>query len=174
MASRCCGSGWNLELEAPLETAIEGRIAELEKEKMPSKCRLATQAICYVGSLISVWMTMSALDGSEFVGGRITGPSLNLSDAGLLLFCLALLLLFWFPRLSAVIAIAASLLVSPLLLYFLAPGFSRRIFKGEWAVPLNSSFAWNMWAALGIVAVLAVLIVSVRSLCGIGGRKYSQ
>ena len=60
---------------------------------------------------------MSAVDESEFVGGRITGSLLDLSDAGLVLFSLALLLLFWFPRLSAVIAIAASLLVSPLLLF---------------------------------------------------------
>ena len=141
---------------------------------MPSKYQTATQAVCYVGSLIFVWMTMSAVDGSEFVGGRITGPLFNLSEAGLLLFSLSLLFLFWFPRLSAAIAIAASLLVSPLLLYFLAPGFFRRMFKGEWSVPLNSSFAWNLWAALGIVAVLAALIVSVRSLCEIGKRKYSQ
>src|SRR5581483_9264242 len=82
IASRCCGSGWNLELEAPLETAIEGRIAELEKEKMPSKYQTATQAVCYIGPLIFVWMTMSAVDGSEFVGGRITGPLFNLSDTG--------------------------------------------------------------------------------------------
>ena len=90
---------------------------------------------------------MSAVDGSEFVGGRITGPLLNLSDAGLLLFCLAVLLLFWFPRFSALIGISASLLVSPLLLYFLAPGPFRRMFRGEWSVPLKSSFAWNTWSA---------------------------
>jgi hypothetical protein len=124
------------------------------------------QAVCDGYCVLCVGMTMSAVGGSEFVAGRITGPLLNLSEAGLLLFGLSLLLLFFFPRFSAAIAIPASLLVSPLFLYFLAPGPFRRMFRGEWSVPLNSSFAWNMWAAFGIAAALAALIVSVRSLCG--------
>ena len=117
---------------------------------------------------------MSAAEGSEFVGGRIIGPVLDLADAGLLLISLSLLLLFWFPRFSAAIAIAASLLVSPFFLYFLAPGPFRRLFKGEWSVHLNSSLAWNTWAAFGIVAVVAALFVSVQSFCGLRRQDYSR
>jgi hypothetical protein len=119
-------------------------------------------------------MTMSAPEGSEFVGGRITGSVLDLADDGLLLFGLSLLLLFWFPRFSAAIAIAASLLASPLFLYFLAPGPFRRVFKGEWSVSVNSSLAWNTWAAFGIVAVVATLFVSVQSFCGLRRQDYSR
>jgi hypothetical protein len=115
---------------------------------------------------------MSVLDGSEFVGGRITGPVFDLAEAGLLLFGLSLLLLFWFPRISAVIAIVASLLVSPLLLYFVAPGPFHRMFQGEWSVPLSSNFAWNTWAVFGMVAVLAALLVSVQSFYGLGHQDH--
>lgn len=86
--------------------------------------------------------------------GRITGPLSDLGDDGLLLFGLSLLLLFWFPRFSAAIAIVASLLASPLLLYFVAPGPFRRVFKGNWSVHLNSSFVWNTWAVFGIYRCL--------------------
>ncbi|HEX3105849.1 MAG TPA: hypothetical protein VHQ22_15500, partial [Terriglobales bacterium] len=65
---------------------------------------------------------MSALDGTELVGGRITGDLLQLGDAGLLLFILSLLLMCWLPMVSAASAVAASLLVSPLFLYLVTPG----------------------------------------------------
>jgi hypothetical protein len=115
-------------------------------------------------------MTMSAVDGSEFAGGRITGPVLDLGDAGLLLFGLSLLLLFWFPRASAAIAAVASLVVSPLLLYIVARGPFRRVFRGEWSVPLNS----NPWAIFGIVAVLAALFVSAQSFYGLLRQDHSR
>jgi hypothetical protein len=112
-------------------------------------------------------MTLSAIDGAEFIGGRVSRYLFELAHAGLLLFLLSLLLMRWLPRLSAASAVAASLLVSPILLYFVAPGPFRRMFKGEWSVPLNSNFAWNTWAILGTVAALAALIVSVRSFYGL-------
>ena len=117
---------------------------------------------------------MSPVDGSEFVGGRVTGTVFDLGDDGLLLFGLSLLLLFWFPRFSAAIAIIASLLASPLLLDFVAPGPFRRVFKGNWSVHLNSSFVWNTWAVFGITAVLAALIVSARSFVRLRRRNYSR
>ncbi len=117
---------------------------------------------------------MTVLDGSEFVGGRITGPVLDLADAGLLLFGLSLLLLFWFPRVSAAIAIVASVLVSPLFLYFVAPGPFHRMFKGEWSVPLSSNFVWNTWAVLGIFAVVAALFVSAQSFYGFRHQDHSR
>jgi hypothetical protein len=119
-------------------------------------------------------MTMSAVDGSEFAGGRITGPVLDLGDAGLLLFGLSLLLLFWYPRVSAAIATVASLVISPLLLYIVVPGTFRRMFRGEWSIPLNSNFAWNPWAIFGIVAVSAALFVSVQSFYGLLRQGYSR
>ena len=70
--------------------------------------------------------------GTEFSGGRLTGPILNALDIGSLLFVLALVLTFVRPRIAAVLAIVASLLCLPLYLYFTAPGPFRRVFGGEY------------------------------------------
>lgn len=96
----------------------------------------------------------------------------DMADDGLLLFGLSLLLVFWSPRGSAAIAIVASLLVSPLFLYFVAPGPFHRVFKGEWLVPLTSSFVWNTWAVVGIFTVVAALFVSVRSFRSLQGEAH--
>lgn len=141
---------------------------------MAPRYRAVTQAACYSCCLICVWMTMSALDGTELVGGRITGHLLQLGDAGLLLFILSLLLMRWLPMVSAASAVAASLLVSPLFLYLVTPGPFRHVFRGEWAVHLNSSFVWNTWAVFGIVAALAALFASVRYFYAMRHHDYSQ
>jgi len=117
---------------------------------------------------------MSAVDRSEFIGGRLTGRMFEMADAGLLLFGLAVLLLFWLPRISAAIAITASLSASPLCLYLIIPGVFHRMFRGEWSVHLNSRFVWNTWAVFGEVALLAALFVSVQSFYGVRYQHHSR
>lgn len=102
--------------------------------------------------------------GTEFSGGRLTGPILDSLDIGSLLFALALILTFVRPRIAAALAIVASLLCLPLYLYFTAPGPFRRVFGGEYSVPLQANFVWDRSAILGILAVAVALCICVWNL----------
>ncbi|HTT32379.1 MAG TPA: hypothetical protein VMH48_02145 [Methylomirabilota bacterium] len=104
------------------------------------------------------------IGASEFIGGWLTGPIFRMADAGSILFLLALPLAFFFRRVAAAAALAASILSLPLYLYFTAPGAFRWVFKGEYSVPLQASFIWNTWAITGILFVLLAIVVSLRRL----------
>ncbi len=114
------------------------------------------------------------LEGTEFGGGRLTGPLLTLYDVGALLFVLALLLVFFYRRIAAAITILASLLCMPIYFYFTAPGLSRRVFQGPWAEPLQTSFVWNGWPIAGILTHAVVAYVSFSSLLVSGERKHQN
>jgi hypothetical protein len=122
------------------------------------------QAVCYGLCLIAMWKNVASVDGSEFVGGIVTGPLFSSADAGLLALSGALVALIWLPRISAVLAITASLCSLPLVLYFIFPGFFQSVFKGNWSVPMKTNFLWNTWAVFGLVTIFATLWVSVRCL----------
>ena len=63
------------------------------------------------------------LDGTEFSGGWPTGPLLSMADIGTLLFVLALVLTFSFPRVAAAIGLASSsLALFPAILFLYCPG----------------------------------------------------
>ena len=102
--------------------------------------------------------------GTEFSGGRLTGPILNALDIGSLLFVLALVLTFVRPRIAAVLAIVASLLCLPLYLYFTAPGPFRRVFGGEYSVPLQGNFVRHRSAISGLLAVAVALCICIWNL----------
>ncbi len=111
------------------------------------------QAIsCAICATIA-WHISSGLGETEFSGGRITGPLLNLNNLGILLFATAVILTFLFPRLAAVAGITASLISLPLYFYLMAPGPFRRMFPGEYSVPLQSNFVWNRWLIYGTFSV---------------------
>ena len=119
----------------------------------------ATSLVCAV----LLWKYGGGLGESEFSGGWLTGPLLRLFDTGTLLFILALPLVFFFRRIAAALAILASLLSFPFYLYFTIPGPFRRVFRGEYSVPLRAPFEWNNWAIAGILALAAAAYVGVRS-----------
>jgi hypothetical protein len=109
--------------------------------------------------------------GTEFSGGRITGPMLDVFSIGTLLFALALLTLWMYPRVAAVISALASLLCFPLYLYFTAPGPFRLIFRGDYSTPLAAHFRWDFWAMLGMLVLLVTTYVSTRSFFADGGAR---
>jgi hypothetical protein len=104
------------------------------------------------------------LGGTEFSGGHLTGPILDSLEIGSLLFVLALLLAFVRPRIAATLAIVASLLCLPLYLYFTAPGLFRRVFGGEYSVPLQANFVWDRSAILGVLAVALAMCICIWNL----------
>jgi len=58
----------------------------------------------------------------------------------------------------------ASLLSLPLYFYLTAPGPFRRLFPGEYSVPLGSDFVWTRWAILGILALAVAACLGFRGL----------
>src|ERR1041385_5986803 len=101
------------------------------------------QAASYVLCIAVAWTQADRVDGSEFSGGRITGPIFSLFQSGILVFVLATVLTFMYRRAAAVMGMAACLLCFPLYLYFAAPGPFRFVFGGSYSVPLQSNFVWD-------------------------------
>jgi len=88
--------------------------------KKPGTQQLSLALVCLAGVFVAL-RNSNGLDGTEFSGGWLTGPLLSMTDVGIVLFLLALIVAFVSPRVAAAIALAASLLCLPLYLYFIAP-----------------------------------------------------
>jgi len=126
----------------------------------PTKQNYLLGASCLLAALLQLWFAFP-LDGSEFSGGRVTGPILNLSDYGGYVFLIAAVLALFLPRLASVMALAAVLLCLPLYLYSIAPGIFRQLFPGEYKMPIASSFTWSPRALAGIASVAVVVCIAV-------------
>ena len=114
------------------------------------------QPLACVGCVALWWPSPSRqLGGTEFSGGLITGPILNMFDTATLLFVMALVLNWLLPRVAAVLGLIACALRVPFYFFFIAPGPFRyvtdHLTRAEWSVPLQSTFIWQNWAVLGIV-----------------------
>ena len=117
---------------------------------------------CLLCSAVA-WKHQIDLDGSEFNGGRLTGPILVMHGIGSILFVLALLLSFLHSRAAAVGALVASILCVPLYLFFTFPSLSRQVFPGEYSVPLQA-LSCDRWSVVEILSILFMLYLCYRSL----------
>ena len=113
--------------------------------------------------LAIAWIRLDDIGASEFIGGRVTGSLFTMADIGSFLFIPALILTFFYRQIPAGIALMAALLCLPLYLYFIAPGPFRWAFKGEYSVPLRANFVWNNWAIAGIISLIVVTFICLRS-----------
>ena len=121
------------------------------------------QATTYVPFLL-LWEYGMDLEGTEFSGGKLTGPLLHTNDVGTLLFVIALILVWFSRRTAAIFSVIAGLLCLPLFLFFTVPGLFYYLFdKYEFKVPLQAYFVWNSWAVLGILAVVMAIYLNLRS-----------
>jgi hypothetical protein len=109
-------------------------------------------------------------DGSEFAGGRITGPILQAFECGSLLFLgafIAALLSFRRSsfRWSAVaLTLLASLLCLPLYLFILLPGLAQRVLPGPFSVPAMHLISWDPLSIAGVVALFVACYLAWRRL----------
>lgn len=113
---------------------------------------------------VVTWRYPAGLEGTEFSGGWLTGRLLNASQIGTLLFVVAIGLTFLLRRIAAGVTVTAGLLCLPLYLYLVAPGPVRRIAGGEYSVPLQASFVWDVRAMAGICFLILAIAVSIRGL----------
>ena len=119
------------------------------------------QAILCLVCPVLLFIRLDEYGSSEFSGGWLAGPLFRMADLGLLFFLTAFALSFFLRRISATIALAATLLCLPFYLYTLMPGAYRWIFSGEYSVQDSRSFHWDSWACAGVCSLLFVSILCV-------------
>ena len=122
------------------------------------------QGSLYLLCVIDVWRYGSSLHGTEFSSGGLTGPLLDLKDIGALLCILAVMVVFFHPRIAAAIALTASLFCFPLYFYFTIPGVFRWLWPGEYAIPLRTNLVWDTWAIVGVLLLATATCLSLRTL----------
>jgi len=124
----------------------------------------AFQAGSFLLCVYSALQLTRGLDGTEFSGGRLTGPLLSMADSGTLLFILAIVLTVLFPRVAAAIGLASSLLCVPLCCFFIAPlPFARLFARGiEFSFQPPPGFHWRMWPVTTLVAVALASYLCIR------------
>ena len=96
----------------------------------PATQQVVLIIVCLVGVFVATRNTRG-LEGTEFSEGWLTGPLLTMADIGTVLFLLALIVTYVYPRAAAAVGVASCLLCLPLYLYFTAP------------VPFNSVFGFG-------------------------------
>jgi hypothetical protein len=127
---------------------------------------------CLLG-IVVFWHEIDVVDGSEFIGGRLTSRRLLLAWNGVLLFLLGWVLTVVRRRVAAGFILTASLLCWPLCLYMTFPAMYRRVFKGEYSVPLQSRMTWDWWAIAGMLTQLLSMYVCLR-IVSVGGQEITS
>src|ERR1700691_274936 len=131
------------------------------------------QAIsCFLCFLFALKIT-DGLDGTEFIGGWLTGPLLSMADIGILFFVLAFLVSFLYPRIAAGVGLASSLLCLPLFLFFIAPvPFSQVFgFGHQFKVQPSPGYHWENWTAAGLHTRAITSVLCVRRIAGVRSPK---
>ncbi len=153
---------------------MRGRIAAASEPplKKPGTQQLSLALVCLVGVFVAL-RNSNGLDGTEFSGGWLTGPLLSMSDVGIVLFLLALLVTFVSPRVAAAIGLAASLLCFPLYLYFMAPVPFNRIFGfgHEFKIQPSAGLHWDRWAIAGVLTLAATVYVCLSNFAAHNRRQ---
>jgi len=132
--------------------------------KKPGKQQLILAVSCLVCVGVALRNT-NGLEGTEFSGGWLTGPLLSMIDIGSVLFVLALVVSFVYPRIAGAIGLVSSLLCLPLYLYFIAPVPFSQIFGfgHEFKVQPRGGFHWERWAIAGVLTLAITMYVSLRN-----------
>jgi hypothetical protein len=120
------------------------------------------QATAFLACAGVLWLHLGDFGASELSGGWLTGKILTMAEIGALLFLSALVMTVFRPRAGAIIALVASVLSLPIYLYVLMPGPYRRIFRGEYSIPLQRGFVWNSWAIAGIMTLTFAAAFCIR------------
>ncbi len=91
-----------------------------------------------------------------------------------MVFTMGIVLAYPFPRIASLISLLASFLSLPILLYYIAPGPFRAVFKGEYSVPLQSNFVWAKGLLEPVFAILSVVAISVLNLLSSHPRQVAR
>lgn len=134
------------------------------------------QAGCFLLCTSLALELTRGLDGTEFSGGWLTGPLLSMAVIATVLFILALILTFLFPRIAAAIGVASSLLCLPLYCFLIAPVPFAWVFarRHEFKVQPTPGFHWETWPVIALLASAIAIYVCIRCFAASGRVKTSQ
>jgi hypothetical protein len=132
----------------------------MKKPEMPQVWQATSCLLCVLFAL----KITDGLAGTEFSGGRLTGPLLSMADIGSFFFVLALVVTFVYPRVAAVVGLASSLLCLPLFLFFIAPVPFNQIFGfgHELKVQPSPASTGRIWTATGLLTLAVTSVLCVR------------
>lgn len=134
-----------------------------EERRLSYKQKYRQSVLCLICVLLNSWILLP-VEGTEFSGGTLTGKLVNLSNIGTTMLVAAVVVTFFLRRVSAFTAIAGCFLSLPLYLYSLAPGPFRKIFKGNYSVPVERNFYWNPWIVTGVILMLTTIFIAIWSM----------
>lgn len=124
--------------------------------KKPGSQQLSLAASCLMCIILALRNT-EGLEGTEFSGGWLTGPLLSMIGVGTVLFALAFIAAFFFPRIASAIGFFSSLLCLPLYLYLIAPVQFNLIFGSghQFKVqPIPNFPSERIWASAGVLILM--------------------
>lgn len=123
-------------------------------------------AVSFLVCVIVAMQNTKGLEGTEFSGGWLTGPLLSMIDIGTVLFVVALIVAFMYPRIAGAIGLVSSLLCLPLYLYFIAPVPFNQVFGfgHQFKVQPSGGFHWDRWAIAGVLTLAVTTYVCLRGL----------
>jgi uncharacterized membrane protein YtjA (UPF0391 family) len=133
--------------------------------------KLAVAAGCLVCAVVC-WKSFLEFEGSEFGSGELAGNQVIAT----LLFLLALIFVFKYPRAAPIIALVAAYFSLPLYLYLVFPRPFRRVFIGNWTNPElpRETFVWNGWWISGILFTSFVALICVSMLIQRLSERWSK
>jgi hypothetical protein len=171
----CNGLITEVILYATVELArigVGGGTLTLKKPDILQVCQAGSSLLC----ACLAWQINSGYGGTEFSGGWLTGRLLSMQDIGTVLFIVAIVLTFVFPRVAAAIGFAASVLCLPLYFFFIAPvPFAQVFARGhEFKVEPVPGFHWDIWPAAGLCALAVTLYFCIRCLATTGRKQIPQ
>lgn len=135
--------------------------------KKPGSQQLSLAASCLMCVILALRNT-KGLEGTEFSGGWLTGPLLSMIGVGTVLFAIAFIAAFFFPRIAAGVGLLSSLLCLPLYLYLLAPVHFSQIFGSghQFKVQPGTDPGLDAWALAGLLTLMLT-----GYLCLLGFRR---
>jgi len=133
--------------------------------KMPGIGQVLQAGVFAVCAFLALQLP-DGLEGTEFGGGWLTGPLLSMADLGAVLFIIAFVLSFLYPRVAAGIGLASCLLCLPLYCFFIGPVPFAHIFgRGhEFSVQPAPGLHWYTWPVTALIAVAVAVCICIRRL----------
>jgi hypothetical protein len=141
----------------------------------PGKQQLLLAVSCLVCVVVALRNT-NGLEGTEFGGGWLTSPLPSMNEIGTVLFMLALVLTFVYPRIAGAIGLVSSLLCLPLYLFFIAPVPFNQIFGfgHHFKVQPSGGLHWDRWAITGVLTLAVTACICFRGFAVIGRAHIPQ